>query len=119
MRKLGIVTLMSATLLIAGCAASGTSYSQPEQLAEAYIAAGGECSSSMDVPESMVSDGAHSLLCEDTTMVIVFDSEENKNGYIAAVGDSESAIVGGERWVVIGGGVEDKASALGGTVIVE
>lgn len=119
MRRLGIVAVAGATLLLAGCAGGGASYSQPEQLADKYVEAGGTCSNPQDVPENMMSEGASTLLCEDLTFLIVFDSEENKNGYIAAIGDSESAVVGGDRWVAVGEGVSDKAGALGGEVIVE
>lgn len=119
MRRLGILAAAGAALLLTGCAGGGAIYSQPEQLAEKYIEAGGACSNPQDVPESMVGEGASTLLCDDLTFLIVFDSEESKNGYIAAIGDSESAVVGGDRWVAVGEGVSDKAGALGGKVIVE
>lgn len=110
-----LIALVGAALMLTGCAGGATGYDSPEALQEAYVEAGGECANSTDLPESMVSEGAHSILCEDLSMLIVFDSTEAKDRYVARTGDSEQERVSGERWLVSGENVAELAGALGGT----
>lgn len=103
-----------AALTMTGCAATSATYASPEALHEAYVDAGGECADPQEVPESMVGDGAHALLCiENVTMLIVFDTADAKNRYLAQTGDVGEAI-SGERWAAVGPGLHDLADTLGG-----
>lgn len=120
--KRAILSLSVVALALAGCAPAAptdVSYDTPESLLEAYVEAGGECSEQRDIPAELMSEGAHTILCiEGVTMMIVFDSEEQANGYVADVaGNNDSEIVRGDRWVVIGESVEAYAGDLGGRVL--
>ena len=104
---------VTALFALAGCAAA-PAYETPTALLEAYQEAGGECANPREVPGELLYEGARARLCvEGITMLVVFDSEENANGYVAAVtGDAD--IVRGDRWVVVGEGVAAFADELGG-----
>ena len=116
MRTFGLTALIMTTLALAGCSGS-TTYSSPAALADAYVEAGGECDNPQEVPESMLSEGAHGILCaQPMTMLIVFDSAENKDRYLARTGGTELISYGGERWLA-SGEVADVVSKLGGSEV--
>ena len=111
------MALMLTALALAGCSAEGTTYSSPEALTDAYVEAGGECDNPQEVPEAMLSEGAHGVICaQPLTTLIVFDSEEDMDRYLARTGDVEMVSYGGERWVA-SGEVGDVVSKLGGSEI--
>jgi|GEM_PF-5855454 len=102
-------------LLLTGCA-GGATYASPSELQKAYVATGAECPEPLEVPELMVSEGAHAILCPNVTMLIVFDSDEAKNRYLARTldGSGDLQAVVGERWVVMSSDAKDLAPKLGG-----
>lgn len=117
MRRLGGIVALVAALALTGCASAKT-YDTPAQLVDAFIEAGGQCADPREVEEAMVSEGAHATLCaENVDMLVVFDSEEQKNRYVALVASEETPVVAGERWVVASDDAEDLAGPLGGEVI--
>ncbi|MRH29933.1 hypothetical protein GH740_11530 [Microbacterium sp. SYP-A9085] len=110
------LVLAGLVLGLAACS-GGASYSSPEALKDAYVDAGGSCDHPQDLPESMISEGAHAILCAPPmAMLFVFDSEDAKNRWIATTGDSDMYTVAGERWAVAG---EDKGiiDKLGGAEV--
>lgn len=121
-RRLSVLALASA-LALPGCSGGAKSYPSPNALVDAYVEAGATCDDPTEVPEAMLSEGAHGLFCAaDGTMamLIVFDSQELRDRYVARVdtGDYDGEIIGGERWVVAGEGIMDYADPLGGEPIV-
>lgn len=111
-------TLTIAVLALAGCS-SAPSYASPESLTDAYVEHGGECDNPQEIPESMLSEGAHGMLCggDAMAMLIVFDSTEAKNRYIARTGgDSGMVGYGGDRWLAMSE-VSDVVSKLGGSEV--
>lgn len=117
MRKLGAAAALAVVLALAGCAGEKT-YDSPEALLSAYTSAGGACADPEEVPEDMVGKGAHALLCsEGVTMLLVFDSEEATNRYIAQVSGAEGEMIAGTRWVVVGESVNERSGAMGGRVV--
>ncbi|QJU54308.1 hypothetical protein SCB71_14275 [Herbiconiux sp. KACC 21604] len=116
-RLAGFVISLMAVAVLAGCSGA-KSYDTPSQLLDAFVAAGGTCDDPQDVMEAMVGEGAHAVLCpENIDMLIVFDSADQKNRYVAQVASEESPIVAGERWVVVSDKAEDLAGSLGGEVV--
>lgn len=112
-RSLLPAALVSAALALAGCSAAPSSYSSPEALQKAYTDAGGDCEKPMEVGEDMLSEGAHGIACGDPIVfLIVFDSEDAKNRYIARTGGSEGYRVGGERWLATGIAGDDAKESL-------
>ncbi|MEO2134602.1 hypothetical protein [Microbacterium sp.] len=101
MKKLGsVAALLGAALLFAGCAAGGTTYASPQSLKDAYISAGGQCDNPQEIPEAMLSEGAHGILCaQPMTMLIVFDDKTSRDRYLARTGGSSLITFGGERWI--------------------
>jgi hypothetical protein len=116
MKRLGGIALLGVLLLLSGCAGT-SSYSSPESLASAYVTAGGECADPQDIPEAMLSEGAHGVLCaQPLAVLIVFDSSEAKNRYLARTGDSGMISYGGDRWLASGES-RDVVSKLGGAEV--
>lgn len=118
-----IAAIATLALLLTGCSASST-YASPNALHKAYVKAGGPCQDSPEeIPEAMLSEGAHGLLCLDDevmAMLIVFDDAKAKDRYVARVdtGDYDGQIVGGDRWVIAGDNLPD-LSVLGGEKITD
>lgn len=111
-----MVALVLAALALTGCGGAPT-YTSPESLADAYVEAGGDCDDPQDVPEAMLSEGAHGVLCaQPMAMLIVFDTAEAKDRYLARTGDSDLVSYGGERWLA-SGEVPDVVSKLGGNEV--
>lgn len=110
------LTLGALAMTLAACSSGGSGYSSPEDLKSAYVDAGGTCENGFEAGEDMLSEGAHGIICESMTILIVFDSEDAKNRYLARTGSSESYTVGGDRWLALG---EDKdvLDKLGGSSI--
>ena len=106
---------------LAACSSGSKSYDSPNQLVGAYKSAGGSCTKQLPVPESMVGEGAHAVLCgPGVNMLLVFDTEGQRNRYLAQVLDGEQQdVVAGERWVAIGDKMADKAGTLGGEIKVK
>ena len=116
MKKLGAAALLIAALALTGCSGAST-YSSPEALTDAYVEAGGECDNPKEVPEEMLSEGAHGMLCaQPLTMLIVFDSAEAKDRYLARTGDSELHSYGGDQWLASSES-EEVVSKLGGSKV--
>lgn len=112
--------LAVAALALTGCSSPAT-YASPESLTDAYVKHGGECSNPQDIPEAMLSEGAHGILCgggdDAMAILIVFDSTEAKDRYIARTGgDSDMVGYGGERWLALSE-VSDVVSKLGGSEV--
>lgn len=114
-----IAVVVSAALMLSGCSAKGSTYASPNALHDAYVKAGGPCQDKPEeIPEDMLSEGAHGLLClEDgvMAMLVVFDDTKAKDRYIARVdtGDYDGEIIAGDRWAIAGDKLPD-LSALGG-----
>ena len=101
---------------LTGCAASAT-YSSPEALKDAYVEGGGNCDEPLEVDEDMLSEGAHGIVCADPiTFLIVFDSEEAQDRYIARTGEVDDYRYGGERWIASSES-SDLISKLGGSEV--
>lgn len=117
-----VAAIAVLALALAGC--SQTTYASPNALHKAYVDAGGPCQESPEeIPESMLSEGSHGLLCIDDevmAMLVVFDDEKAKDRYIARVdtGDYEGEIIAGDRWAVAGENLPD-LSGMGGTVVTD
>jgi len=119
MKQLGVAALLLAAFTLTGCAGGGTSYTSPESLTDAYVDAGGECDDPADVPEAMLSEGAHGILCgQPMAMLLVFDSTEAKDRYLARTGDSDMVAYGGDRWLALAE-ESDVISKLGGSEIAQ
>lgn len=119
MRRISLIAGAAlVAIALSGCAGpAGASYVSPSALHTAYTDAGGECDGPSEVPEAMVGEGAHALMCPDVTFLIVFDTDEQQNRYLASVLDGESSqAVVGERWAVISEDPSAFAGKLGGTV---
>lgn len=117
MKKLSAGALLMSVLVLAGCSGGGATYSSPESLSDAYVEAGGSCDKPQKLPESMLSEGAHGVMCaQPLAMLIVFDSAEAKDRYLARTGGSEMISYGGERWLA-SGEVGDVVSKLGGSEV--
>src|SRR4051794_27791863 len=107
--------LVMASMVLVGCSSAQRTYPSPSALHDAYIDAGGKCDQPEEIDEAMVGKGAHALMCmEDITMLLVFDSEEAKNRYIAQTVEGDTEAVVGERWAVVGEHMSDYAGPLGG-----
>lgn len=114
MKRLHAGIVLVSILALTGC---GASYSSPEALEQAYVDAGGACKAPAEIPESMLSEGAHGVLCgPPMTFLIVFDSSEAKDRYLARTGDSELISYGGDRWIA-SSEESDIVSQLGGSEI--
>lgn len=108
---------------LAGCS-SNASYASPNELIDAYTAAGGACDDPQEVGEEMLSEGAHGAFCAgdgEIAMLVVFDSAEDKNRYIARVdtGNFDQQILAGERWAVVADNAADLKADLGGAVVTD
>lgn len=112
--------IAALAVAITACSGGGATYSSPEALKQAYVDAGGSCDNEMEVGEDMMSEGAHGIICaQPVAMLIVFDSEEAKDRYLARtgeLGESDWVTYGGERWLATGE-PEDVLSNLGGSEI--
>jgi len=105
-------------LALTSCGAPA-SYTSPDHLKDAYVEHGGECDSPQDVPESMLSEGSHGILCGGTSMalLIVFDSTQAKDRYLARSG-AGMVTYGGDRWVAMSE-TPDVVRELGGSEITQ
>jgi hypothetical protein len=115
LQKLAVVAL-TFTLALTGCTQVKT-YASPDQLKNAWVDAGGECDDATNVDETLLGDGANAIMCmPDVTMLIVFDSQEQLNSYLAATIKDDVAGVSGDRWVAMIDNPDEYASKLGGKV---
>lgn len=123
MKRTLAAALALGALVLTGCSAA-SEYSSPNELLDAYKAAGGSCQDAPEeIPESMLGDGAHGLMCatnETLAMIIVFDDAKARDRYVAQVdtGDYDGTIVGGTRWAIAGQDLPD-LGPLGGAVLVD
>ena len=103
-KRIAAVLAVTAALSLALTSCTGAkSYSSPESLIAAYTNAGGVCEDQVKAPESMVSEGAHGIFCMPSmTFMVVFNTEDHKNRYIARTGDHDGYRVAGDRWIVSG-----------------
>jgi hypothetical protein len=118
MRRLGGIVALVAALALTGCASAKT-YDTPDELVDAFVTAGGACKNPQEVMEAMIGEGAHATLCPDdgVNMLIVFDSEEQTNRYVADVATDGTTLVKGARWVVVSDDAGTLAGSLGGEVV--
>lgn len=118
MKKLGsVAALLGAALLFAGCAGGGSTYASPQSLKDAYVAAGGQCDNPQEIPEAMLSEGAHGVLCaQPMTMLIVFDDKTSRARYLARTGGTSLITFGGDQWVAASESA-DVVSKIGGSEI--
>lgn len=111
----GAVAALAVAL--SACSGGATTYSSPEALKDAYVEAGGSCDDPIEVGEDMLSEGAHGIACTDPiTFLIVFDSQEAKDRYVARTGESDMVSYGGERWLASSES-GDVISKLGGSQV--
>lgn len=107
---------IAAAALLTGCA-SEKSYASAGQLRDAYQDAGGRCPNALPVPEELIGEGGHGLLCggDTITVMVVWDTPEQHNRYLADVLDKPAmhAVVG-ERWALLADDAEDVAGEFGG-----
>lgn len=115
-RTVSVLVAAAALLLSLTSCSGGESYSSPESLVTAYTDAGGVCEDQLEAPESMVSEGAHGIFCMPSmTFMVVFDSEDHKNRYIARTGENDGYRIAGDRWLVSGESEDaDILNKLGG-----
>ena len=111
-----VLMLGAMASVLVSCSGGSTAYSSPESLKDSYVEAGGSCGKPLEVGEDMLSEGAHGFICESMTFLIVFDSEDAKNRYVARTGSAEVYAVGGDRWLASGDD-RDVLDKLGGRPI--
>ncbi len=116
-----MVLALTATGCLTACSSQPKEYDSVGQLVTAWKAAGGPCEDPADVTEAMVGAGAHAQLCTPgVNMLLVFDSDESTNRYLASVIDGETQdVIAGPRWVAVGDHAANYAGSLGGEVKVQ
>lgn len=126
------LALTAGVLMLAGCAPSGgthsldtsnlSSFETVEDLAAAYVEAGGEC---VSATEAKTIPGNKSLLCEDGTQLLIMSPEnvaELRNAANSGTSLQGIQIVNGQNWGLIPldtSKAADLAKTLGGEVIKE
>ncbi|MFC0678320.1 hypothetical protein ACFFGH_10760 [Lysobacter korlensis] len=131
-----IALSLAAVALLAGCSspsaapvaqatptqeapAGPVEYGSVEELRDAYVDAGGSCDAW--VQENRVTLAAESGDCNDSTVLMTFISESNRDELVATQKEMgfEVSLLVGPNWIVNADDIETVQETLGGTLVIQ
>ncbi|MHA7305196.1 hypothetical protein ACX80E_08115 [Arthrobacter sp. TMN-49] len=118
-RAIALTFLLAGVL--SGCSSSGGNYSSLDELQAAIESAGVDCSSD-DTGSEAITGGGQGKTCNDSYVMYMFDSPEDKQKAIDFYGEMQAGVIvthilDGKDWYVVGGNeasIKDIKGKIGG-----